>query len=198
MAHQFFVDKRPHNGMTYKEFFKNFENIVGNLSENDPDTDKLKLNFQRIQRIEKSYKVSDELSKKIKEIAEPHLWLIISENWCGDSAQIIPYISKIADKNPLVDLRIIERDKNLDIIDLYLTNGTRSIPKLIAFDIMGNEIFQWGPRPQEAVELINKAKSEGKTKEEFLQILHLWYGRDRGKSLEKEFITLLDEVLAKN
>lgn len=196
MVHQFFVDKRPHNGMTYKEFFKNFENIVGNLSENDPDTDKLKLNFQRIRRIEKSYIVNNELCTRIREINEPQLWMIISENWCGDSAQIIPYLAKFTECNPIIDLRIIERDKNPDIIDLYLTNGTRSIPKLIAFNDNGDELFQWGPRPKEAIELIAKAKSDGKTKEEFLEMLHLWYGRDRGKSLEREFIFLLNQILA--
>lgn len=195
MVHQFFVDKRPHNGMTYKEFFKNFENIVGNLSENDPDTDKLKLNFQRIRRIEKSYIVNNELCTRIKEITEPQLWMIISENWCGDSAQIIPYLAKFTECNPIIDLRIIERDKNPDIIDSYLTNGTRSIPKLIAFNENGDELFQWGPRPKEAIELIAKAKSDGKTKEEFLEMLHLWYGRDRGKSLEREFIFLLNQIL---
>jgi len=84
-------------------------------------------------------------------------------------------------------LRIILRDSNLDIMDLYLTDGkSRSIPKLVAFDEQGNELFQWGARPRQAQELVNRLRSEGMSKEIFLEQLHLWYGRDRGKSLESE------------
>ncbi len=197
MPHIFFRERRPHNGMTYKEFYENFEKSIQNLTEENTDANKLKLNFQRISRIQKSYKVSDELCTKVKEFTDPQIWLTISENWCGDSAQIIPYLAKISECNPKIDFRIIERDKNLDIIDLYLTNGTRSIPKLIAFDENGNELFQWGPRPKRAIDLINNAKAEGKTKDEFLEMLHLWYAKDRGKSLEEEFNILLDQLLAK-
>jgi hypothetical protein len=119
--------------------------------------------------------------------------MVISEAWCGDSAQNLPYIAKIAECNPLINLRIILRDSNLDIMDLYLADGkSRSIPKLVAFDEDGNELFQWGARPKEAQELVTRLKNEGMEKEKFLEQLHLWYGRDRGRTLENELKIILE------
>ncbi|MEW6654984.1 MAG: thioredoxin family protein, partial [Bacteroidota bacterium] len=115
----------------------------------------------------------------------------LSEDWCGDSAQVLPYFAEIAKLNANIKLRILLRDKNLDIMDQYQTNRTRSIPKLVAFDLEGNELYQWGPRPKAAVELIAKLKGEGKTKEEFLEQLHLWYARNRGVEILNELLDLI-------
>lgn len=150
-----------------------------------------KLNFQRMNRINKTYKVNENLAKVVEEIDKPQLWMILTELWCGDSAQNIPYIAQIAKQNPLIDLRILLRDENPDIMDRYLTNGTRGIPKIVAFDVDGNEIFQWGPRPKEAQELVLKAKQEGKPKKEFIELLHKWYAFNKGKNIEEEFLDLI-------
>ncbi len=203
MAEKFFLDKRPHNGYTFSEYVEVLSNKINSTDITKLSGEELerfettKLNFQRISRINKSYTVSENLTSKIKQIDKPQLWMVLTEDWCGDSAQNIPYISKMAECNPLIDLRILIRDENPDIMDLYLTNGTaRSIPKLIAFDLVGNELFQWGPRPVEGQKLVDKAKAEGKTKEQFLNDLHLWYGRNRGKNLEEEFSNLFDIVFS--
>lgn len=194
MVHQFFLDKRPHNGMTFSDYVVKMKIETEksddlNLSQQErEDLSLVKLNYQRFSRILRTYKVDVSLQEKVKNISSPQIWMIISEVSCGDSAQNIPYIARIAEINPLINLRIILRDLNLDIMDLYLTNGnSRSIPKLVAFDEKGNELFQWGARPREAQELVNQLRSEGMPKEKFLEQLHLWYGRDRGKSLEREF-----------
>lgn len=151
-----------------------------------------KLNYQRSFRILKTYNVSEILRNILVQINEPHLWMIITEDWCGDSAQNIPYISKIAELNTLIDLRIISRDENPDIMDLYLTDGKlRSIPKLVAFDKQGDELFRWGPRPKAGQDVVENGKKEGLTKDQFLNKLHLWYADNKGKSLEEEFALLL-------
>jgi len=198
MINQFFIDKRPHNGLTYsayveslKEYVESFDTL--DLSdEKKKDFELTKINLQRSTRIYKTYIVNDLLRSKIASISEPQIWMILSEIWCGDSAQNLPYLAKIAECNPLIDLRIILRDENLDIMDMYLNEyGNKSIPKLIAFDKDGNELFQWGPRPNEAAELISKLKSEGKTKDQFLVDLHLWYAKNKGKNLENEILDLI-------
>ncbi|MEG8945473.1 thioredoxin family protein [Rosettibacter firmus] len=200
MAVEFFLKNKLINGINYNEYFNSLKNKIeliekNNLKEiNGYPAELYKLNYQRSTRIEKTYKVNEELMRLIKYISEQY-WLIITEHWCGDSAQIVPYISKIAECNEKINLIIIERDKNLDIMDMYLTNGTRSIPKLIAFDYDGKELFQWGPRPKEAQELINKAKAEGKSKKEFLELLHKWYAKDKGKSIEKEFYEIINSLI---
>jgi hypothetical protein len=80
-------------------------------------------------------------------------------------------------------------------MDKYLTNGARAIPKLIAFDEQENEFFQWGARPKEAQDLVTQLKNEGKSKTEFLEALHLWYGKNRGKNLETEFLEILQKLI---
>jgi hypothetical protein len=194
MVSKFFLDRRPHNGLTYKEYFKQFQTKVDTFdpSSLNEDEKKLfeytKLNFQRSSRINKTYNVSSNLCETMKKISKNQLWMVITEDWCGDSAQNLPYIAKISECNLKIDLRILLRDHNLDIMDLYLTNNKlRSIPKLVAFDEVGNELFQWGSRPKEAQDLVTRLKEEGKTHDEFIEQLHLWYGKNRGKSLESEF-----------
>jgi hypothetical protein len=118
--------------------------------------------------------------------------MVITEIWCGDSAQNLPIIAKAAELNDRIDLRILLRDSNTDIIDHYLTDGqSRSIPILVVFDLDGNELFKWGPRPDTAKTLVTNLKKDGFSKEEINQQLHLWYGRNRGKELESEIVELL-------
>ena len=122
--------------------------------------------------------------------------MVITENWCGDSAQNLPYIIKIAECNPSINLRILFRDQNTDIMDLYLSGNSRSIPKLVVFNEQGDELFQWGARPKEAQNLVIKLKSEGLSKDEYLSQLHLWYGRNRGNNLENEFIDIIGKLIS--
>jgi hypothetical protein len=66
------------------------------------------------------------------------------------------------------------------------------------FDENGNEVFQWGPRPVEGQNLFTKLKNEGLEKTEISKELHLWYGRNRGKEVEKELVELLRGAINKN
>ncbi len=198
MAHKFFEEKRPHNGMTYEEFKKTSVEEISNIEpEKLEGIDKKyyeyrKINLQRSKRLDKHFQPSEELIEAMKRFDEPQLWMVITETWCGDSAQNLPIIAKAAELNDKIDLRILLRDSNTDIIDHYLTDGqSRSIPILVAFDLDGNEIFKWGPRPDTAKTLVKNLKHDGFSKEEFNQQLHLWYGRNRGKELESELLELL-------
>jgi len=205
MGYQFFLDRRPHNGLTFEEYFNRMElkantTNLATLSENDRiEFNHIKLNYQRCYRILKTHKLNENLCQLIKQISSPQLWMVLTENWCGDSAQNLPYIVKIAECNPLINLRILLRDQNTDIMDLYLSEGKlRSIPKLVVFNEQGVELFQWGARPKEAQDLVTKLKSERLSKEIFLNRLHLWYGRNRGKNLENEFIDIIGKLIPKN
>ncbi len=195
-----FISKIKSIGLTYQQYYEltksEIEVSISELSDEDQRKrfEDKKLNLHRMTRIEKHYVVSDKLKQLIKKINSPQTWMIISETWCGDSAQNIPYISKIAELNPKIELRIILRDKNPDIMDLYLTNGTRSIPILVGFDETGNELFRWGPRPKEAQKLFADLKAQGFEKSYILEKLHLWYGRNRGKNLELELMEMLSAI----
>lgn len=184
---------------TYEAFVNNVEskNISDSAIQLNDEAEKLhgytKLNLQRMRRVEKTFTVSDELKQLLSAIKTKQNWVVITEGWCGDSAQNLPALVKIAKINPLIELQIIERDDNLNIMDLYLTNGTRSIPIFISFDENGNEIFRWGPRPKEAQQLVTRLKSEGMEHDAFIEQLHLWYAKNKGAALESEFTALLTD-----
>ena len=192
-----FIKKIKSIGLKYQQYYNLTKSEVETaiLDQLDEEQKKRyedkKLNLHRMTRIEKHYSVSEELKNLILKIEKPQTWMIISETWCGDSAQNIPFFSKVAELNLNIDLRIIIRDANPDIMDLYLTNGTRSIPILVSFDDSGNEIFRWGPRPQEGKKLFADLKAQGLDKSIILEKLHLWYGRNRGSALESELKELL-------
>jgi hypothetical protein len=194
---EIFLQKIKTAGLNYRSYFDLIKKEVENgIQNNSHDEEKKrfedrKLNLHRMTRIEKHYVVSEELKEMINKINSPQTWMIISETWCGDSAQNIPFIAKISDSNLQIDLRIILRDSNPDIMDLYLTNGTRSIPIMVAFDGNGRELFRWGPRPEEAKKLFADLKSQGMEKSIILEKLHLWYGRNRGAALESELKKLI-------
>ena len=201
MIHNFFTEKRPHQGKTYTEFEELTKLYLENTDPTTLDTsektryDYRKLNRQRTQRILKTFKPDAEITEIIKSISTPRVWMVLTEDWCGDSAQNLPYIAKLAELNEMITLRILERDKNLDIMDIYLTDGkSRSIPKLVVFSEEGEELFQWGPRPKEAIEMIKNWKAEGLSKDEWTPKLHMWYAKNKGAAVVSE----MKELVAKS
>lgn len=153
----------------------------------------LRINHQRIIRLEKQFQPGEELKIAVEKITHPQLWLLITESWCGDSAQSVPIINKIAKLNPNIELRLVLRDGHREISDKYYEDGQpRSIPLLIVYDEDDNELFRWGARPKFAAELVKKLKGEGIPAEKYNKELHLWYGRNRGKDIEQEITELIN------
>ena len=148
------------------------------------------LNLHRSQRLARTWRPSDELATLAARLG-PQLWMVITEPWCGDSAQCFPCLAVVAEAVPQVELRVLLRDENLDIMDQFLTDGKRSIPMLVAFGPDGAELFRWGSRPAAAQAVVDQAKAEGLEKPAMLERLHLWYGRDRGREVDAEFVAVL-------
>lgn len=201
---KFFKENEPKKVFTYEEFTdisrKNIENVDETKLEGTEKFyyDYRKINMHRSSRILKTFKPNEDLVSLIKKVDKPQTWLVITEDWCGDSAQNLPYISKYIEFNPLIKIVIVLRDDNLDAIDNYFVEGNpRSIPKIVGFDDDGNELFIWGPRPKFAQDLVQQLKAEGYVKEEFNKELHLWYAKNRGKELEKELIVLVKNLIKK-
>ena len=122
-----------------------------------------KLNFQRMKRLNKTIEVPARIIELLKEKAANWTWVIITEPWCGDAAQCVPVLEKIAQTNSFVKTAYLLRDEHPEVMDAYLTNGGRSIPKLICLDQDGTEVFTWGPRPAVIQEVMNRLKAEGIT-----------------------------------
>jgi len=192
---------RIHSVLTYNEFVQEFTrqisvSDINTLNDYDKSFyDYRKLNFQRSSRLEKTFAPTDKTKQVFSEINQQQKWIVITESWCGDSAQNLPIIAKLAQLSDMINLKIILRDSNLEFMDLYLTNGGRAIPKLIVFDENDNEIFKWGPLPVEAQNLFTRLKNDGMAKTDINKELHLWYGRNLGKEVEKEIAELVSSIL---
>jgi hypothetical protein len=154
-----------------------------------------KMNVQRMNRLDKRIELADSLVKELNELDEKWIWLVLTEAWCGDAAQNISPIVKIAKESDNIDVKFILRDEHLDIMDRYLTNGGRSIPKLICLDAETfEEMGSWGPRPEAAQEKAMEWKNdEDISKEEWAKKLHKWYAKNRTKELQSEFKELISE-----
>jgi hypothetical protein len=188
---------------SYKEFIREIEKIVdANFQLQHPLVkastlnEFTKLNLTRMKRIYKTMKVETRLQLLLKEMNKAQTWYVITEAWCGDSAQSLPAIARLAELNSSIELRIIMRDYNPDMMQKYLTNGSASIPKLFAVDANGIELFVWGPRPKEAQDILMnwKANPDGKTWLQFEKELHTWYAKDKTQSLQNEFYKTLSTI----
>lgn len=152
------------------------------------------LNQRRMKRLDKTTKIKEEDIAKIQDFKGDVTWLVITESWCGDAAQTMPVMQKIADLSDGIDVKVVLRDENLELIDAFLYNGGRSIPKLVAIDnTSGNVISDWGPRPSEATKMVNDYKeAHGKLTPEFKQDLQVWYNKDKGQNTVADLLHLLD------
>lgn len=150
-----------------------------------------KLNLSRMKRWMKTGKINSELEEAIKAINEPQTWVILTEAWCGDAAHSMPFIARVAELNPNITLDIKLRDENLDLMDKYLTNGGRSIPKLIAFDGSNTEIFNWGPRPEKMQDAFYEMKELNLPYAEVSESLQKMYNEDAGVAMQLELLNEL-------
>lgn len=155
---EFFDDGRPHNGLRYDEYRESWKKQKEEEVPKGADPSERKMhhylnyNWERQAQVHASYEPSEELRSAVKSVDEPQLWMVLTEPWCGDSAFLLPVIAEAAALNEAITLRILLRDDNLDIMDQYLTGGSRSIPKLVVFSEEGEERFTWGPRPEGAAQ----------------------------------------------
>ncbi len=151
------------------------------------------LNQRRMKRLDKTTKIQEADIAKIQNFKGDVTWLVITESWCGDAAQTMPVMQKIAELNDGIDVKVILRDENLELIDAFLYNGGRSIPKLVAIDnTSGNVLADWGPRPSKATKMVNDYKeAHGKLTPEFKQDLQVWYNKDKGLSTFDDLAELI-------
>lgn len=183
---------------SYQEYRELVSNHVQNGTSTGPNqTEALAqytlLNDSRMRRLDKTTKVSDSILEKISDFKGNQTWLVLTESWCGDAAQSMPIMNKLAEITEKIDLRVVQRDEHLDLMNAFLTNGGQSIPKLILIDTAANKLIgEWGPRPSTATEMVDSYKNEhGSLSPEFKQDLQVWYNKDKGVSIAEDLMKLL-------
>ena len=185
--------------MTFAEYIKLIDDLLLDGKTTGPVQSEAmfnygKLNRKRMHRLEKTVNLDEMLKRTVQNLNAKWIWLIITEGWCGDAAQNIPVIEKIAAENDGIETRYVLRDENLELMDAYLTDGARSIPKLICLDAETLEVVgTWGARPQAAQELFNAMKAQGLAKPLMMENLQRWYFADKNQSIQKEFEMLVQK-----
>lgn len=156
-----------------------------------------KLNNQRMKRLDKQTKLNEETLSKAQKINRDFTWLVLTESWCGDAAQTLPVINKFAEANEKIDFKVVLRDENEELMNQFLTNGNKAIPKLIVVDNDTKEVVgSWGPRSAKAAKMVIDYKEKhGKIDSKLKTDLQNWYNEDRGVHIEKEMVELIDEII---
>lgn len=187
------------NSSSYTEY----RTLVSNLVEENSTTGNEKtealanytmLNDKRMKRWDKTVKITDDAKSSIENFNKKATWLVITESWCGDAAHIMPVINKVAQLNANIDYKVVLRDKNDTLMNQFLTNGGKAIPKLIMIDNETDTVVNtFGPRPAVATKMVNDYKTEhGQLTPEFKEDLQRWYNKDKGQSTIEDLISLLN------
>lgn len=161
-------------------------------NQSDALLDYTKMNVQRMRRWDKTFQLAPDLKQVLAENRPKENWLVITEAWCGDAAQIIPALAKMAEQASSIEMRLIWRDEYPELINEYLTNGvSKSIPVLIRLDENFQPLGKWGPRPQSAQAMFVRHKEEGTDPKRAKEELHLWYARNKQQELQAEIYRML-------
>lgn len=127
--------------------------------------------------------------ERVRDLEETWHLLALCEGWCGDGANTLPYLAKLAEVSPNLELRLLSRDENPDLMDAHLTDGSRSIPVVMVLDADFREVGWWGPRPSPLQDIFLREIKPLPEPERYPR-LRAWYARDRGR-------TALEEILAR-
>lgn len=197
----FFDTRRPHNGLTYADYRAQWdEQRQVSLEGKEPSERKmihyLKYNWERQQSVHAAYEPSADLRAAVAAVEQPQRWRVLTEPWCGDSSFLLPVIAEAAALNDAVTLRILLRDDNLDIMDQYLTDGSRSIPKLVAFADDGTELFTWGPRPEGAAERYAALRATYDEKQKQIAELVEYYENGGWREVDEELTAAITDAVA--
>ena len=198
MTQKDIINQSLAHSMSYDQYVELVSELTANNSTTGPDKSEAMANYtmlndRRIKRWSKTVKVSEETKSVVEGFDKDQTWLVLTESWCGDAAHIMPVINKVAELNDKINYRVVLRDKNEALMNEFLTNGGKAIPKLIMIDNQtGDVVGTFGPRPSSATELVNAYKAEhGKLTPEFKEDLQRWYNKDKGQTTIADLVNLL-------
>ncbi|MBN8568213.1 MAG: thioredoxin family protein [Ignavibacteria bacterium] len=188
------------NRYSYEKYMNLSEELVEQkrttgLSQSESLVEYTKLNYFRMTRVDKTMVVKHDVKNLIESIDEKKYWILITEAWCGDAAQTVPIIGRLAELNKNIELIIILRDENTELMDKYLTNGARSIPMLISLNENFEEEWHWGPRPRPAQAMVIENKeTQALSFDEIKKQVQLWYAEDKTNTTQLEILKKINQA----
>jgi hypothetical protein len=119
----------------------------------------------------------------------------LAEDWCGDASSTVPVVARWAEAAGNIELRILRRDEHLEVMDRYLTNGTRSIPLVIVLTEDMEEVGRWGPRPA-VLQAYVMEQRKSRTSQAYFPDARRWYAQDKGESTLREVLEVMARTSA--
>lgn len=187
------------DSLSYLEYMDLMNKLVlsqDTTGEKDPERIEFTaLNYKRSLRLNKTIGLTEAQKAIFDGLQTKQVWLLITESWCGDAAQTLPVLNKLAEASESIALRIVLRDEHPELMDHFLTNGTRSIPKLIILNYALEVIATWGPRTAAAAQLVTDYKEQfGKIDARFKSQLQIWYNKDKGINIINELAAVVQKL----
>lgn len=192
------------NALNNSLSYQGFKTLVNDLidkgqstghTQNEDMFNYSKLSVRRIKRWDKTFKFSESDKNFFENLSQPVTFLVLAEGWCGDAAHALPIINAVAEASSNLKLKVVLRDDNDELMQEFLTNGGKSIPKLIALNSENKVLFTWGPRPTQATEMVKAYKDQyGQLTPEFKEDLQKWYNKDKGQSTVKDIRAKLETI----
>ncbi len=194
------TEPKLRTALSYEEYRELINDLLEHGKTTGPNqsemlTEYTKMNVQRMRRLDKTTELNNSLQQKLQSVEQEWIWVVLTEAWCGDAAQNVPIINKMAKHSINIHLKLLLRDENLEIMDQYLTDGGRSIPKLICLDRETlNELGTWGPRPGDFQQKAMQWKNDPEiSKEEWVEKLHTLYAKDKSQTIQSDFEQLIEQ-----
>lgn len=186
------VKKYWENSLTLSEYLKVGEDRLNDINTPEDFKNYYELGVHRSNRALKTYKTDSDLLNSFRLKNFKGKILIISEPWCGDASSTVPAVARFFEEVN-IETRIFLRDQNPSLIDMFLTDGTQSIPKVLILNDHCDVTDSWGPRPEYGLELLRKFKQNPTIypREEFYNDLQVYYAKNRGKDAINEILQLL-------
>ncbi len=192
------IEQGISNSYTYHEYRKLVNDLlVENKSTGHEQSEALTkysmLNDRRMKRLDKTLKIDESIKEAFASKDTNVTWVVLTEGWCGDAAHSLPVLNKLAELNNNIDLKIVSRDDHHELMNNFLTNGGRAIPKLIVYNTKTKAVLNtWGPRPSVATQMVNEYKEKhGALDPKFKEDLQIWYNKDKGVNIAVDLLQVL-------
>lgn len=186
--------------MSYAQYRRLLTDLLEDGKTTGPNQSKTYLdaavqNQSRMNRLDRRSRFTESMEEAMNALSGKYLMLAITEGWCGDAAQIIPLVNHLAELSDHLELKLVLREENPDLMDQFLTNGARGIPMIIFLDPDTLEVItHWGPRPAPAQQMVMDYKADPspeKNYDTFNVALHTWYARDKTRTIQAELVRVL-------
>lgn len=118
--------------------------------------------------------------------------LVVAEDWCGDSANTIPYVAHLADLLENVDLRIVDSEVGRAVMEAHPTpDGRAATPTVVLMDPSGSEVGCFVERPAELQTWFLEQEDQLEEDDLYDQ-KYQWYDDDAGAATIMEVVQMIE------